>query len=347
MHPETPPSQDAVQSLALHETLLTLDSHIDIPWPETPDPFTDTKRRVDIGKMTRGGLRAGCFAAYVPQGPRTAEGGAAAKERALAMLSDIRAMAAERDGLRATLATSAGQIRAAAHEPGAVIVPCVENGHALAEDLVVLRQFRELGAVYMTLTHNGHNALADSSNPRRDLQDAPTLHGGLSAFGRDVIAEMNRLGMLVDVSHVSKQSMMQAAALSAVPVVATHSNMHALCPVPRNLDDEQLDVLKDTGGLVQVTAVASFLKPQGKSDVVSVSDYMDHLDYAVRRCGIEHVGISSDFDGGGTLVGWRDAGESANLTAELARRGYDASEIAALWGGNFLRLMERAEEAAA
>ncbi len=160
------------------------------------------------------------------------------------------------------------------------------------------------------------------------------------------MAALNRLGMLVDVSHASKAAMTQAAGLSRTPVVATHSCIHALCPVPRNLDDEQLDLLRDTGGLVQITAVASFLRPQGSAEQVSVSDYMDHLDYAVRRCGVAHVGISSDFDGGGTLVGWRDAGESANLTAELVRRGYDASEIAALWGGNFLRLMAAAEAAA-
>ena len=332
---------------ALHAGLLTLDSHIDIPWPETPDPFTPTQRRADIGKMVQGGLRAGCFAAYVPQGPRTPEGWAAAKERALGMLATIRGMGDERNGLRATLAGSTAAIRTAAARPGAIVIPCVENGHAIGEDTGVLQQFRDLGAVYLTLTHNGHNALADSSNPRRDLQDAPALHGGLSALGREAIGTLNRLGMLVDVSHISKQSMLQAAGLSASPVVATHSCIHALCPVPRNLDDEQLDALKQTGGLIQITAVASFLKPQGRSDAVSVSDYMDHLDYAVRRCGVEHVGISSDFDGGGTLVGWRDASESANLTAELARRGYDPSEIAALWGGNFLRLMARAEGLAA
>ena len=227
------------------------------------------------------------------------------------MLATIRAMAAERGGLRATLTTSTAAIHDAAAAPGVAVIPCVENGHALGEDIAVLREFRELGAVYLTLTHNGHNALADSSNPRKDLQDEQTLHGGLSAFGRSVIAEMNRLGMLVDVSHVSKQAMLQAAALSATPVVATHSCIHALCPVPRNLDDEQLDVLKATGGLIQITAVASFLKLQGKADVVSVSDYMDHLDYAVRRCGVEHVGISSDFDGGGTLVGWRTLAKAA------------------------------------
>ncbi len=329
----------------LHGGLLTLDSHIDIPWPDPPDPFTETKRRVDIGKMTAGGLRVGCFAAYVPQGPRTPEGWDGAWTRATSMLGAINAMAGERKGLRATVATSVAAIQAAAASPGIVVVPVVENGHALGEDPGRLDQLRAMGARYLTLTHNGHNALADSSNPRTDLGDGETLHGGLSALGREVVAGLNRLGMLVDVSHVSKAAMMQAAQLSRTPIVATHSCMHALCPVPRNLDDEQLDVLRDTGGLVQITAVASFLRPRGRQDVVSVADYVDHLDYAVRRCGVAHVGISSDFDGGGTLVGWRDASESANLTAELVRRGYDASEIAALWGGNFLRLMSLAEAA--
>jgi membrane dipeptidase len=332
---------------ALHDRLLTLDSHIDIPWPDTPDPFGPTNRRVDIGKMTRGGLRAGCFAAYVPQGPRTPEGWQAARSRALGMLETIRGMAGERNGLQARLTTDSATIRAAAAGPGVAVIPAVENGHSLGEDIGGLHEFRRLGACYMTLTHNGHNALADSSNPRTDLGDGATLHGGLGALGREAVALMNRIGMLVDVSHTSKATMLQAAALSTIPVIATHSCMHALCPVPRNLDDEQLDVLRETGGVVQITAVASFVRPQGKADKVSVADYMDHLDYAVKRCGVAHVGISSDFDGGGTLVGWRDAAESMNLTAELRRRGYDESEIAALWGGNFLRLLGLAEAAAA
>ena len=342
-----PDTTDTAEPVALHASLLTLDSHIDIAWPDPPDPFTATDRRVDFGKMTRGGLRAGCFAAYVPQGPRTAEGWAAAWDRVAAMLAAIAGMAGERHGLRATLATSTAQIREAAANPGVVVIPAVENGHALGEDPARLRELHAMGARYLTLTHNGHNALADSSNPRTDLGDASTLHGGLSALGQQTVAELNRLGMLVDVSHVSKDAMLQAARLSRTPVVATHSCIHALCPVPRNLDDEQLDVLRETGGLVQITAVASFLRRGGKADQVTVGDYMDHLDYAVRRCGVERVGISSDFDGGGTLSGWRDASDSANLTVELARRGYDASEIAALWGGNFLRLMGRAEAAAA
>jgi membrane dipeptidase len=129
-------------------------------------------------------------------------------------------------------------------------------------------------------------------------------------------------------------------------VIATHSCIHALCPVPRNLDDAQLDVLRETGGLVQITAVSGFVRPHGKPDQVTVSDYMDHLDYAVKRCGIAHVGISSDFDGGGQLADWRDASQSAALTAELVRRGYGEADIAALWGGNFLRLLAQAEAAA-
>jgi membrane dipeptidase len=332
---------------ALHARLLTLDSHIDIPWPNPPDPFSQTNCRVDIGKMVRGGLTAGCFAAYVPQGPRTPDGWKAARERALSMLQAIGGMAREASGLRARLTTTAADIEAAKRDGAVAIIPVVENGHAIGEDISILAQFRALGACYMTLTHTGHNALADSSNPRPDLGDAPTLHGGLSALGRDAIAEMNRLGMLVDVSHVSKATMLQAAALSRTPVVATHSCIHALCAVPRNLDDEQLDILRQTGGLVQITAVPSFLRPQGKMEQVFVADYVNHLDYAVRRCGVAHVGISSDFDGGGALANWRDASQSANITAELVRRGYSEADIAALWGGNFLRLLALAEAAAA
>ena len=329
-----------------HARLLTLDSHIDIPWPNPPDPFSLTNRCVDMAKMQRGGLRAGCFAAYIPQGPRTPAAWAEASARALAMLDAIRGMAREANGLSARLATTAAEIRDAAATDAIAIIPCVENGHAMGEDLGLLAQFRARGARYMTLTHNGHNALADSSNPRADLGDAAELHGGLSGLGRDAVAEMNRLGLMVDVSHVSKPAMLQAAALSRTPVVATHSCIHALCPVPRNLDDEQLDALRETGGLVQITAVAGFVRPHGKADRVSVSDYMDHLDYAVRRCGVAHVGISSDFDGGGALSDWRDASQSANLTAELVRRGYSEDDIAAFWGGNFLRLMSQAERVA-
>jgi membrane dipeptidase len=222
----------------------------------------------------------------------------------------------------------------------------VENGFAMGQDLSRLAAFRALGARYLTLTHNGHNALADSCNPRKDLGDAAAEHGGLSALGRAAIAELNRLGMLIDVAHVSRDTMLQAAVVSRTPVVSTHSCMRALCDHPRNLDDAQLDVLRDVGGVVQVTAVSAFLRADAKPEAVTVADFADHIDYAVKRIGIGHVGISSDFDGGGWFSGWQNAGDSANLTVELLRRGYDRQEIAALWGGNFLRVMRIAEERA-
>ena len=259
------------------------------------------------------------------------------------MLDAILGMAG--DG--AVVCETADAIEAAKRDGVLAIMPCVENGYAIGEDLGLLARFRAQGARYLTLTHNGHNALADSSNPRKDLGDGETLHEGLSGLGREAVAELNRLGMLVDVSHVSLQGSLQAARVSSTPVVATHSCIQALCDVPRNASDMLLDALRDCGGMVNITAVPSFLKKGARADDVTVADYVDHLDYVVKRVGLAHVGISSDFDGGGGFSGWRDAGESANLTAELVARGYDAAEIAQLWGGNFLRLLRLAEAHAA
>lgn len=327
----------------LHRSILAIDTHIDIPWPEGPSFFEETKRRVDLPKMKRGGVGAGCFAAYVPQGPRTAEAAEANFARAVSMLQAINAMG--RDGARAC--SSAAAIEAAHRDGFTAIVPCLENGHACGGEPARLRAFRELGATYVTVTHFGHNALGDSSNPRQDLNDPEEEHGGLSPLGRTAIAEINRLGLMVDIAHASKKTMMQAAELSRTPVLSTHSCLRALCDNPRNLDDEQLDVIRNVHGVVQITAVPNFLRAGKKPEEVTVTDYADHVDYAVKRIGLEHVGISSDFDGGGGFTGWHDAGESANITAELVRRGYGAPEIAALWGGNFLRVMRAAEAGAA
>jgi membrane dipeptidase len=296
--------------------------------------------------MQRGGLAAGCFVAYVPQATRTAENDAAAFERAIGMLQAIRAMGRSENGIVARVTVTADEIAAAKRDGVLAIVPVVENGFAMGNDLSRLARFRALGARYLTLTHNGHNALGDSCNPRSDLGDAPAEHGGLSPLGRAAVAELNRLGMLVDVAHVSRDTLLQAAALSRTPVLSTHSCIRALCNNPRNMDDEQLDALRDVGGVIQITAVAAFLKQDAKPEAVTVGDFADHVDYAVRRIGIAHVGISSDFDGGGGFTGWRDASESGNITAELLRRGYDRHAIALLWGGNFLRVLRITEERA-
>ncbi len=331
----------------IHRGLLTLDTHIDIPWPNGPDPFDETRRKVDLPKMLRGGVSAGCFVAYVPQGARTVENDDAAFARVVAMLTAIRAMARSERGITAVLATTAAEVEAARRDGILAVIPAVENGFSVGADLSRLARFRALGARYLTLTHNGHNALANSAQPRADLGDAEAEHGGLSALGRGAIAELNRLGMLIDVAHVSRDAMMQAASCSRTPVVSTHSCIRALCDHPRNLDDAQLDALRDVGGVVQVTAVSGFLKAGAKPEQVSVADFADHIDHAVRRIGVEHVGISSDFDGGGGFRGWADAADSPNLTAELLRRGYGRVELALLWGGNFLRVLRRAEALAA
>lgn len=363
-----------MDAAAVHAGLVTVDTHVDIPWPPGPSAFEDGPRRVDVPKMRRGGLGAACFAAYVGQGPRTAEGHAAARERAFSMLDAIVELrlgapspalcghSADQEGpwdvgpLRpfpqgrgeeVRVCSTADAVEGAKRDGVTAVIPCVENGYSVGEDLGVLAAFRAKGAVYLTLTHNGHNALADSSNPRKDLGDAETLHGGLSGLGREAVAELNRLGMLVDISHVSTQGALQAAMLSKTPVVATHSCIKALCDVPRNASDLLLDALRDCRGMVNITAVPSFLKKGGKAEEVTVSDFVDHVEYAVKRIGLAHVGISSDFDGGGGFSGWRDAGESGNVTAELIRRGFDVAEIGQLWGGNFLRLMREAEDGAA
>ena len=332
---------------ALHRAILTLDSHIDIPWPHAPDPFGPTQRHVDLPKMQAGGLDAGCFVAFVPQSARTPARCDEAWARAVAMLETIRGMDATRLGITARVCSTASAIEAAHADGVLAVVPAVENGHAIGGDLGRLAQLRDMGVVYVTITHNGHNLLADSANPRRDLGDAETLHGGLSALGHAAVAEMNRLGIMVDVSHLSRQSMLQAVQQSRSPVVATHSCVAALCKHPRNLDDMQLDALRDTEGLVQITAMPPFLRAKGRSDDTSVADFCDHVDYVVRRIGLAHCGISSDFDGGGAIRGWADASQSLAITEELVTRGYGHSEVAALWGGNFLRVMRAAEAVAA
>ncbi|WP_376090387.1 dipeptidase [Roseomonas sp. CCTCC AB2023176] len=334
------------EATAIHAATLTLDTHVDIPWPDTPDPRTETRRCVDFPKMRAGGLGAVVFIAYTPQGPRNPAAHAASAARAEAMLRAIRGTA-HGEGRR--IVTRPGDLEAA-HAAGAhSVLLAVENGNAMGHDLSRLALWRGLGAIYLTITHDGHNDLSDAARPKPELGDGPTLHGGLSPLGRATIAEMNRIGMMVDISHIHREAMLQCVEISRAPVVATHACCAALRNHPRNLDDAQLDALRDSGGLIQITAVSAFLKgpdPNGRFHA-SIEDIADHVDHAVRRIGLPHVGLSSDFDGGGGVAGWRHAGETANLTAALLRRGYDRAAIGLLWSGNFLRVWREAERVAA
>jgi membrane dipeptidase len=326
---------------AVHAATLTLDTHVDIRWPGPPDPTAETTLRVDFPKMRRGGLRAAVFVAFVPQARRDAHGHREAAWRAETMLRHIRDRA---DGAARRFCATPDELEAC-HAAGALgVLSAVENGYAMGHDLTAPARWRALGACYLTLTHDGHNDLADSARPRPMLGDAAAEHGGLSALGRQAIAALNAAGLLVDVSHVSKAGMLQAAEASRSPIVATHTACRALCDHPRGLDDEQLDAIRAVGGVAQITAVQSFLKhtPEGQRSDATVEHLADHVDHAVRRIGIAHVGLSSDFDGGGGLPGWQNAAESGGVTAALVRRGYDAQAIGLLWSGNFLRVWRRA-----
>ena len=328
----------------IHASTLVLDTHIDIRWPETPDWTGETRQLVDLPKMRAGGMNAAIFIAYVPQGRRDAAGHAQAAARAEAMLAHIRArvqLAGSAGGVPGTRFCATPDETEACFAAGdTAVLSAVENGYAMGHDLSRIAAWRALGALYLTLTHDGNNEIADSARPRHGLADVPGEHGGLSAFGETVVAEMNRQGLMLDVSHVSKAGMMRAAALSRTPIVATHTACQALCPHPRGVDDEQLDMLRAVGGLAQITAVGAFLKqapPNGMAQA-TVTDLVDHIEHAVRRIGLDHVGISSDFDGGGAVAGWANAAECRGITDELLRRGYGAREVGLLWSGNFLRV---------
>jgi membrane dipeptidase len=328
------------------DRLLVLDSHIDIPWPGGSNPFELTGRCVDFPKMRAGGMQAGCFVAYVPQTACEDEARLAARARAAAMLDEIGRMHQIQGDLIVRVTPRAAELEAAFQAGEIAVIPAVENGHALGNAVSAVADFAAQGARYLTLTHNGHNDLADSAIPRRDLGDSATRHGGLSTFGCEVIRAMNDCGMLVDVSHAAKSTMMQATEVSRTPVVATHSCVRTLCDHPRNLDDAQLDRLAETGGVIQITAMPFFLRRDGRATEVGIETLIDHVDFAVARIGYQHVGISSDFDGGGGIKGWMTAAETGAVTAALVARGYSGQQIAALWGGNFIRLLRQAEASA-
>ena len=219
----------------------------------------------------------------------------------------------------------------------------IENAYPLGEDLSNIEKFYNLGARYMSLAHNGHSQFSDSNTGEEDNR---WMHNGLSDKGKEAILEMNRLGIMIDVSHPSKEAIRQMIEISEAPVIASHSSARSLCNHSRNLDDEQLDWIKQNGGVVQTVAYAGYLRDDISTELVTVKDLVDHIDYMVKRIGINHVGISSDFDGGGGIKGWSDASETFNVTKELLERGYSKEEIGKIWSGNLLRVLTEVGEIA-
>ncbi|MFH1068169.1 MAG: dipeptidase [Candidatus Glassbacteria bacterium] len=411
----------------LNRRFVLVDTHVDIPLDYVAeggaDPTSvDDSLQVDLYKMAAGGVNCVFLVVYTPQGPRTEED----LRKARSGITDVRLEAIHRlcrlyPG-KFELATSPEDVVRIAREGRKAVAIGMENGYPIGTDISLLRHYFQEGVRYITLSHNGHNDICDSANPPnrptpggKDLigpemrvmdelyemealkEPAPEPeHGGLSGFGREVVAEMNRLGMLIDLSHVAPATVSDVLASSRAPVIASHSSCRALCDNRRNLTDEQLRSIAAFGGVVQITAVSSFVSRQPerqaaleaalsesgaaekgydgmlalyesdrlafetisarfnelaeeidkKYPLPDVSAFCDHIDHAVQVMGIDHVGIGSDFGGGGGVKGFNNAAEAVNVTAELLRRGYLERDIEKIWGKNLLRLWKEVERVA-
>ncbi len=386
--PESESAPD-VSIQAFHDSLLIIDTHVDIGAgyaTEALDPGRLTSAQVDLPKMRAGGIDAAFFIVYVAQGPLTSEGYATAREAAEVKYDQIMRMVRGYPA-EIALATSADEIEAINASGRLVALMGMENAYPLGPSLDDLALWRDRGVRYASITHFGHNQFGGSSNPVEALADAPE-DPGLSDLGRELVQALNDYGIILDVSHVGKASMMEAVALSRAPVIASHSGAYGVNANARNLDDEQLRAIRDNGGVAQMVAFRSYLRARTpeheaayqatrarygirssrdfanltdeersayRGEVlalrvqypdVTVLDLVDHVDHAVAIAGIDHVGIASDFDGGGGVLGWDNAAETLAVTEELAVRGYSTEDIAKLWGDNVLRVMRGVEAAA-
>ena len=320
----------------LHNRILTLDSHCDTPMffdQQIDFASRDPKILVDLHKMTEGHLDATIMVAYLKQLELTDEALLAATAKADRILNEIEAMVAKSCSYVDIAYTPADLYRLKSEGKKAIMLG-IENGYAIGNDISNIERFRNRGVVYMTLCHNGNNQLCGSARFNEEGL-------GVNAFGEQVIKEMNRVGMMVDISHAGEQTFYDALDISSKPIVASHSSARALCNHPRNLTDDQLKALADKGGVAQVTLYSGFLKEQG---MATIQDAIDHLNHMVNIMGIEHVGIGTDFDGDGGITGCASASELINFTRCLLKERYSEEDIRRIWGGNFLRVMEEVQK---
>ena len=329
-----------MEARRFHRRNITVDSHCDTPmfFPQGID-FEQRDPRIlyDLHKMRDGGPDAVTMVAYLPQpkegerfvdiAPFKVDG-----PRAYADLifDKIDETVLAHSGYIA-LARNRAEIEANKRADKKSLMIGIENGLALEDDLKNVEHFAKRGIVYITLCHNGDNQICDSA------RKSACTHGGVSPFGEQVIHEMNRLGLMVDLSHAGERSFYDALEISKTPIVCSHSNAKALCDVPRNLTDEQMKALAAKGGVCQITLYNGFLRTDGK---VCIDDAMAHLYHAIDVMGIDHVGLGTDFDGDGGVPGLADASELINFTKALLRRRFSEEDMAKIWGGNWLRVME-------
>jgi microsomal dipeptidase-like Zn-dependent dipeptidase len=333
----------------IHSRILTFDSHLDLPF-DYAGASADGKTQFDLPKTVRGQLKGAAIAVFVPQGPRTPEGYAKARSDADKKYQLIKAIA-DQNPDRAAIAYSPEDVRRISAQGKFALVISLLNAYPLGSDIAQLDEWHKRGVSILGYTHAGNNEWSDSSRPSKALNDKPDEHGGLSELGKQGIARLNQLGMLIDVSQLTTPALKQLLSLTKAPVVATHSGIKAIVDVSRNLSDEELELIKKNGGVVQIVAFSNYLRkaPEAAEGTpatpATVAQLADAISYAVKKIGIDHVGISSDFNHGGGVAGWQNEGEAQNVTAELLRRGYSERDIAKLWGGNFLRVWAQAQKA--
>lgn len=402
---QAPSGADAAllkKARAIHERVLTIDTHVDIGGgsyaTKDLDPGGPTNLKCDLPKMKAGGLDAVFLAVFVGQRPelnaegyKRAYGQATTEFDALDRLAKMHPELCER-------AMTPADVERIAKTGKRVILTGVENGYPMGDDFANLKAFHDRGARYMTLVHTANNQLATSSGTRE-------ADHGLTELGKKTVAEMNRLGMMVDLSHASVKSFWDAIAVSKAPIIESHSGCMAVAKSDRNLDDDQLKALAKNGGVIQIVALSEYLRtppperqaavqklredlgfgrggrggrggqggqapaqttPEQQAEMAklratyqermkeidakwpgaTLKDFVDHIDHAVKVAGIDHVGIGTDFDGGGGVPGFNDHSEAINVTTELVRRGYTEDQIRKIWGGNLLRVWREVEQKA-
>jgi membrane dipeptidase len=334
----------------IHRRMVAFDSHLDLPF-DYEGAAADGNTQFDLPKVARGQLKAAALAMFVPQGPRTAEGYAKARADADKKYALIKGVA-DQNPDRAALAYSPADVRRIASQGKFAVVISLLNAYPLGADLSQIDEWYKRGVRIFGYVHAGNNDWADSSRPSQQLGDRPGEHGGLSDLGKQGIARLNQLGMLIDVSQLTTPALKQVLSLTKAPVAATHSGLKGIVDSPRNLTDEELELIRRNGGVVQIVAFGNYLRaaPPAAADhapaaPATVAQLVDSIDYAVKKIGVDHVGISSDFNHGGGVAGWQSEAECQNVTAELLRRGYSEKNIAKLWGGNFLRVWAEAQSA--
>lgn len=394
------PAKDPVRekSDAIHARVLTIDTHVDMRGGSDYGVLTPGQK-CDLVKMQQGGMKGVFLAVYV--GQRQAFDAAAYKaayDSAMRQFDFLETLTEKSRPDMCAFAASPAEVERIAGTGKRVVMTGVENGYPAGEDLANIKGFYDRGARYISLTHSGHNQIGDSSSDRN-----PPRNNGLSPFGKQVVAEMNRLGMMVDVSHSATTTFWDVITLTKAPIIASHSGCKAINDVDRNLDDDQLKAIAKNGGVVQIVALGSYLKaespdraeatrklreelgmpaggrgrqggppaqpltPEQQADAqkrraaymermreidakypsATLTDFVNHLDHVVKVAGIDHVGIGTDFDGGGGFTGFNDHSEAANVTEELVRRGYSEPDIAKIWGGNLMRVWREVQAVAA